>query len=148
MKRNIYGIYFVPVLYLLFLLVLSVSTTADELSGEFFPKDFPVLGGFYPNDFLLWSTLFFITIGLLLGIFLIKAVKGKILVFSVFLVLGTIVWFILGLYFQQKFIDEAGNDLLTELFRACTWAWIIGMFLAINIYQVEKNSSNLELHNS
>jgi hypothetical protein len=60
-KSNIAAL--ISVFFICVLLIGNTTIVADNLSGKFFPANSPVFPNFYPNDFLPWAALLFMSIG-------------------------------------------------------------------------------------
>ena len=109
-------------------LLEGIKSSLHNLRGKYFPENFPMVGGYSPNDFLLWGVLVFFVFGLITVNFFYKKYDGRKAWFAILqsLTLITAIMIILAnlLTYREGLIwrNEAGGLILV---------WIIAYWVGV-----------------
>lgn len=91
MKSNNFSIILLPGT----IIMGSVISTADKLSGKFFGPSIPFLEDFYANDFLIWIVFLAFSIGYFIGNIKLNFIKDKrweyVLIFAFLILMGNLI---------------------------------------------------------
>src|SRR5512138_3977375 len=120
------------------MLVFFASSTADRLSGKFFPPDSPILAGLYANDLLPWGMLLLLALDWITVDFVCKRCKASSRL-KVFLVL--VVIFFTGFSICSKLLDNTWvysnlravwAHYLSRLVSTWSMVWLFGGLAAFS----------------